>query len=136
MKHSPVKRYIALSFILIALAVLLGAFGAHFLEERITEDYMGTFDTASQYHFINALGMGVVLFILDKYIPIARCTRIFLLFLLGIILFSGSLYIISIADLVGLPQLKIMGAVAPIGGISLVAAWAYAGYLIITCQRV
>jgi len=108
-----------------ALAVILGAFGAHALKPRITPHYLDVFETASRYHFIHGLGMMATIFFLSDVVPIHTIGRIFLMFLVGIVLFSGSLYILSIADLIGLPQLKFMGAITPIGGVFFVLAWSY-----------
>lgn len=125
------KRYIGIGMILMALAVLIGAFGAHALKPRITPHYLDVFETGSRYHFIHGLGMILTLFVLDR-IDVSRDKQkmVFRLFIGGILLFSGSLYILSIAELIGLPQLKIMGAITPLGGLLFIAAWIYSATLL------
>lgn len=119
------KRYIATGFGLLALAVAIGAFGAHGLKGKITDHYLTVFETANRYHFIHGIGMALSIYILNQYATPKDLRRVFLLFFAGIILFSGSLYILSIADLIGQPGLKFMGAITPIGGLLFIAAWLY-----------
>ena len=123
------KKYIATGFILLALAVLLGAFGAHALKEQLSPHYLDVYETANKYHFIHSLGMVLAVYLVDRIANRGQVRLIFLFFLAGIILFSGSLYILSIADLLGRPGLKMMGAITPIGGVFFVTAWAYAAFI-------
>ena len=124
------KRYMAVAFILLGFAVLLGAFGSHYLKENISTHYLAVYKTANLYHFIHSLGWAFVIFILPthnrKILDIAS-----LLFFLGILLFSGSLYILSIADLINVPSLKIAGAITPFGGLCFVASWFYSAYILL-----
>lgn len=119
------KKYIATGFGLLALAVTIGAFGAHALKGKITDHYLTVFETANRYHFIHGLGMALAIYILHQHANPKELRRIFLLFFIGIILFSGSLYILSIADLIGQSGLKFMGAITPFGGLLFIAAWIY-----------
>ena len=73
--------------------------------------------------------MALAIYILDQYASPKVLRHIFLLFFIGIILFSGSLYILSIADLIGQPWLKFMGAITPIGGLLFIGAWVYSAVL-------
>ena len=125
------KRYIAIAFIILALAVLLGAFGAHFLKENISTHYLDVYQTANRYHFIHGLGLAIVIYVLSGIANSRQTVTVALFFIIGIILFSGSLYILSIAELIGIPQLKIMGAITPFGGVSFIMAWVYSAYLLI-----
>lgn len=94
------------------LAVLLGAFGAHALKNILTQNGTATiWETAVFYHFIHA----VMLFVLAQRKPLAAGP--WWCFLAGIVIFSGSLYLLAVT---GLPWL---GAITPIGGISLLAGW-------------
>ena len=100
-----------------ALAVLLGAFGAHALRERISEALLQTWGTAVEYHLYHALGLFVVAFVSSR-LPDSRLVRwAGWLMLAGIVLFSGSLYALSLTGR------SALGAVAPFGGVSFVAAW-------------
>jgi uncharacterized membrane protein YgdD (TMEM256/DUF423 family) len=94
------------------LAVVLGAFGAHGLKDLLTRN--GTaliWEKAVFYHFIHA----VMLFILAQRHTIARGP--WLSFLVGIVLFSGSLYVLALTNV------KLLGAVTPLGGISFIIGW-------------
>ena len=99
------------------LAVLLGAFGAHALSETLTPELMDTFETAVDYHFYHALGLVAVAFVGSQMQDSSRVRWAGWLMVLGIVLFSGSLYALC---LTGQPML---GAITPLGGVSFVAAW-------------
>lgn len=94
------------------LAVALGAFGAHGLEGILTRhDRAATWETAVFYHFIHA----VVLLVLAQRKPVRSGP--WWSFLLGILIFSGSLYLLALTNL------KWLGAITPIGGVSLLLGW-------------
>lgn len=100
------------------LAVALGAFGAHGLRARLTADLMETFQTAVQYHFYHSLALlGVA--VLTLHFPTAALPRASgYLFLAGIVLFSGSLYLLALTGV------RWLGAVTPLGGVGFLAGWA------------
>jgi len=94
-------------------AVALGAFGAHALKEVLERNgTLALWHTAVLYHLAHA----VVLLVLSAR-PGARCSAAFWCFVTGVVLFSGSLYLLS------LTHLKWLGAVTPLGGVSLLAGW-------------
>jgi uncharacterized membrane protein YgdD (TMEM256/DUF423 family) len=101
--------------------VAIGAFGAHGLEATLTANArLDTFNTATLYHLIHALAIAAAAWASSQW-P-GRYTRwAGWLFLLGIILFSGSLYLLSVFNL------RFMGAVAPVGGAAFLAGWACLG---------
>lgn len=109
-----------LAAVLMALAVGIGAFGAHGLQQLVDETAIATYKTGNFYHFIHGLGM---LFVVLLYsFKQTKAIRIaFYLFLVGIILFSGSLYLLAIRELIGLPG--IFGAITPIGGLFFIGGW-------------
>ena len=99
-------------------AVGLGAFGAHALKAKIAGDLMVVYQTAVQYHFWHALGLlAVGILLLQKPDSGALVAAAWLL-VAGLVLFCGSLYLLALTGIRGL------GAVAPIGGAALLAAWA------------
>lgn len=101
-----------------ALGVVLGAFGAHGLKNRLDEYSMSVYEKAVFYHFIHALGILLVaLLARTTAISIAAQARVGWLLLIGIILFSGSLYALAISGV------RILGAITPIGGIAFIAGW-------------
>ena len=95
--------------VLMATAIALGAFGSHSLKAYLSDYSMDIYNKASLYHFLNTLGL---LAIADKS---NISTKIILL--TGIVIFSGSLYLLAITDL------KFLGAITPVGGILLIAGW-------------
>ncbi|MGK6353034.1 DUF423 domain-containing protein [Parapedobacter sp. DT-150] len=115
------KRIIlAASFFGLA-AVVLGAFGAHGLEGKISDDQLKTWETAVDYQFYHT----VALLFLATFSR-AKNTYIkfsFVTFTLGILLFSGSLYLLSIRTLTGFGDPAVLGPVTPIGGICFILGW-------------
>ena len=109
-------RALATAGILLALAMALGAFGAHALKEQISPDRLHVYETAVMYHFFNALGLlGIGLTLRFVGTPAVRWAAV--LVLVGIVLFSGSLYALTF----GAP--RPFGIVTPFGGLALIAGW-------------
>lgn len=108
--------WIAIAALNLALAVLLGAFGAHGLKAHTTDVQLSWWHTATDYFFYHALGL-FALAILAKIIPLLPIKTSFILMQLGILFFCGSLYLMAL----GLP--RILGAITPIGGAFMIAAW-------------
>lgn len=98
------------------LAVGIGAFGAHMLKASISEDYMKVYETGVHYHMIHALGLILVAIIAGQWGESVRLRWSGRLLIAGIVLFSGSLYVLSITGI------KILGAVTPLGGVCLLPA--------------
>lgn len=102
-----------------ALGVMIGAFGAHAFKTILEQNQrVATFETAVKYHFFHALAMILLGILMDRY-PGKFLNLSMWAYLIGIVLFSGSLYILSLTG-----NTK-WGAIAPIGGISLVAGWVF-----------
>ncbi|NGF57685.1 DUF423 domain-containing protein [Parapedobacter sp. SGR-10] len=104
------------------LGVVLGAFGAHGLEGKISDYHLGTWKTANQYHFYHTFAL---LFISTFSRAKSQSIRVsFIAFTLGILLFSGSLYLLSVRDLIGLDSFTaILGPITPLGGLSFMVGW-------------
>jgi uncharacterized membrane protein YgdD (TMEM256/DUF423 family) len=104
------------------LAVILGAFGAHGLEGKISDYQLGTWKTANQYHFYHTFAL---LFISTFSRAKSQSIRVsFIAFKVGILLFSGSLYLLSLRDLIGLSGFtSILGPITPLGGLSFMVGW-------------
>jgi uncharacterized membrane protein YgdD (TMEM256/DUF423 family) len=102
--------------VLMFLAVVLGAFGAHALRGKISDHYLEVYKTGVLYHMIHALGLFAVAWVSTvTQDPKTGFAGFFML--AGIIVFSGSLYVLSITGM------KWLGAITPIGGISFLIAW-------------
>ena len=112
------KRIIILAGINGFLAVSIGAFAAHTLRDRLSPELLDTFQTGVQYHMYHALGLfGIGLLMLN--FPTSNLLRISAyLMIAGIVLFSGSLYLLSITGT------RWLGAITPLGGLCFLSAWA------------
>ncbi len=112
-----------------AMAVSLGALGAHFLKGKlstglITPDQLNGFDTAVKYQMYHVLAM-LALFLFSKHNPHKYFNWAFNSFLIGIVFFSGSLYFLCTRNLFGADWLKVLGPITPIGGLFYVAGWIF-----------
>ncbi|WP_371132772.1 DUF423 domain-containing protein [Methyloversatilis sp.] len=111
------RRLLTLASLAGALAVMTGAFGAHALKARLTPDLLVVWQTAVQYHFWHALALGLI-GVLTQFRPESRALRAAgWLMVLGLLLFSGSLYALALTGLRGL------GAVTPLGGLAFIGGW-------------
>ncbi|HRE88938.1 MAG TPA: DUF423 domain-containing protein [Myxococcota bacterium] len=113
-----------LGALLTGLAVAMGAFGAHGLKSRLTEQQLGWWHTAASYHLAHGLALlalGLFLRVAPPSRPRAITAALWLL-LLGFVLFSGSLYTMALTDL------RALGAVTPFGGTSWLIAWGLLGW--------
>jgi len=110
------KRFLIMACLLMATAVSLGAFGAHGLKKIITPDMLSVYQTGVQYQFYHALGLLGVAFIAHvnstKLVNMAGN-----LMFTGVMIFSGSLYLLVILNI------KWLGAITPIGGVLMVISW-------------
>ncbi|MGM0518565.1 MAG: DUF423 domain-containing protein [Campylobacterota bacterium] len=110
------KLLFAIASLYFALAIAIGAFGAHGLEKSVSANLLETYNTGVQYHFYNTLGLMFLAIILNfkesKKILVASW-----LVIVGMTIFSFSLYLLVILDK------PILGAVTPIGGVMLIIAW-------------
>jgi uncharacterized membrane protein YgdD (TMEM256/DUF423 family) len=116
------KTFVLLGAINAFLAVALGAFGAHGLEGKIPDRYFEIWKTGVQYQMFHALGLFVVGLMLGKFPNINLLTAAGWIMFIGIVLFSGSLYVLS------LTQIKPLGAITPFGGVAFLIAWVLIGY--------
>ena len=110
------KLFLSIGAISGALAVMLGAFGAHGLKDKLTTEMMAVYKTAVEYQFYHTLALLFVGVIALHY-PTKQLTASGWLFTAGILIFSGSLYALSISGI------KILGAITPIGGLCFIAGW-------------
>jgi uncharacterized membrane protein YgdD (TMEM256/DUF423 family) len=109
-------RTLGIAGILLALAMVLGAFGAHGLKAQLSPDQLQVYETGVMYHFFNALGLlGIGLTLRFVNTPAVRWAAV--LILIGIVLFSCSLYALTF----GAP--RPVGIVTPFGGLALIAGW-------------
>ena len=117
------KKYLAIAALFGALAVTLGAFGAHGLQ-KITADekILHGFNTAVQYQMYHSLALLFVAIAFEKF-PAGLLKWAASFFIIGIILFSGSLYFLTFLKTQNIPGANIAGPVTPLGGLSFIAGW-------------
>jgi uncharacterized membrane protein YgdD (TMEM256/DUF423 family) len=121
------KRFLILGGFSGAKAVALGALGAHYLKSQlstglVTESNLQTFETAVKYQMYHSILLVILALFTEKhndrlFVKSGHC------FLTGIILFSGSLYLLSLANLLGITYIKWLGPITPIGGLFLITGW-------------
>ncbi|THF83697.1 DUF423 domain-containing protein [Cohnella fermenti] len=112
-----VRKYAMTGAAIALLAVIFGAFGAHMLKETLSEDDLKTFETGVRYQMYHGLGILLVALLADRFGSGKSMLWAGRLLLLGVILFSGSLYGLSLTGL------AFFGPITPLGGVSLIAGW-------------
>jgi uncharacterized membrane protein YgdD (TMEM256/DUF423 family) len=110
------KTILMIAALLMALAVGIGAFGAHGLKSHLSEEMIQVYKTGVEYHFYHALGL-LLIGVLSLSISSGWLNWSAFMLTAGIILFSGSLYVMAITGI------KWLGAITPLGGLSFIAGW-------------
>ncbi|MBL7896373.1 MAG: DUF423 domain-containing protein [Bacteroidia bacterium] len=133
------KRKLLTIGILGALAVALGAMGAHFLKSKVqagimTSDQLDGFEKGVKYHMYHTIGM-LLLIILNKLEDNKYFMWAYAFFFWGIVMFSGSLYFLTTRNLMGMDWLKFLGPVTPIGGICFIIGWICLGLSLLKSDK-
>ncbi|MBU5672912.1 DUF423 domain-containing protein [Paenibacillus brevis] len=111
------QTLLVLGGIMMFLAVALGAFGAHALKDKLTPDRMKNYQTGIQYQIAHGLGLLLLGTVQGDTVNISQITVSGWLLTAGIVLFSGSLYVLSLTGI------RKLGAVTPLGGLCFLAGW-------------
>ena len=111
------KTFFLIASILGGLAVALGAFGAHALTGRVEARLLEVFETGVRYHFYHVLALVAVVVAIGRWPESNLPTIAGWLFIAGILIFSGSLYVMTFTGL------RWLGAITPIGGVAFIAGW-------------
>ena len=113
---------VGIGAILMLLAVLLGAFGAHALKTRLTPEMLAVYQTGVQYHLVHGLGLMLVGIMRNSEANSSAehsALKLAAIFMgVGVVLFSGSLYALAVTGM------SVLGAITPLGGLCFIAAWA------------
>lgn len=112
------KGFLRTAFLFAATAVMLGAFGAHGLKKIISDSSLQIFETGVRYQMYHAFGLMIAAIIFNTSVQ-KRVLLAGRLFTAGIIIFSGSLYFMSITG----DKFRFIGAITPIGGVCFIAGW-------------
>ena len=110
------RFFLALGSLMAFLAVALGAFAAHALKERLPPDMLNIFEVGVRYHMYHSLALLAVAWTSVQW-PQSNASTAGWFFLAGIVIFSGSLYILSVTGM------RWLGAITPIGGVAFLIGW-------------
>ena len=113
------RLFLVVGGVLGALGVILGAFGAHGLRERLTKDMLAVFEVGVRYHMYHAVAMLAVAASAGELWRSRWTARACWAWLFGIAIFSGSLYVLSATGI------KWIGAITPFGGVALIVGWVF-----------
>jgi len=111
------QLFIVLGSLLMMLAVAIGAFGAHALKSKVTPDKLKVYETGVQYHIAHALGLVGVGLLVGQFPEAGLIVTGGWFLTAGILLFSGSLYVLSVA------KARFLGPITPLGGLSFMIGW-------------
>ncbi|WP_334190265.1 DUF423 domain-containing protein [Noviherbaspirillum sp.] len=111
------RLFIATGALSAFIGVAAGAFGAHGLKTRVTPEMLNVFEIGVHYHLVHALALFAVAWMYTRW-PIPLVIASGFLFMAGTVLFSGSLYVLSMTGT------KWLGAITPVGGLAFLAGWA------------
>lgn len=111
------RLFFVLGALLSGLAVAIGAFGAHALRGQIAQNLLDNYETGVKYHFYHALGLFAVALLISRWpnsnLPVIAGW----LFVAGVVLFSGSLYLLALTGN------RWLGAITPFGGVAFIVGW-------------
>lgn len=110
------RTFFALGSLLALLGVAAGAFAAHALKRHLTAQQLDTWETGARYHVYQSLGLLAVAWAVTRW-PGSTTTAAGWLFVAGVILFSGSLYLLALTNV------RALGAITPLGGVCFVVGW-------------
>lgn len=121
------RRFFVVGALAAGIAVALGAFGAHGLKEAVTPQRLQTFETAVRYQMYHALAL---LFVgwLATVAPTRLLQWVGTLFIGGIFVFSGSLYVLVLTDT------SWLGAITPLGGVAFISGWGLLAYVLVKAK--
>lgn len=118
------KKLLSIASFMMALAIAIGAFGAHGLKSFVEPSLLKTYNTGVEYHFYNTLGLFALSFMVYLKPNTKKLVTAFYLVLIGMIIFSFSLYFLVVLNI------PVLGAITPIGGTLLIIAWLMAAIYI------
>lgn len=114
---------------MIMLAIILGAFGAHALKEVLTPERLASFETGVKYQMYHGLAFLIVGLLADRFTFSVK--SFFTVAFIGIVLFSGSIYLLAMQDVLGI-KMSFLGPITPLGGVLLITSW---GMLLVKTVR-
>ncbi|MEZ4854254.1 DUF423 domain-containing protein [Flavobacterium sp.] len=127
------KKITIVAALLGCIAIILGAFGAHKLKEMLLPEQLTSFEVGVRYQMYHALFL--LLIVNNTLLNIKEKTIIFYLTLVGVLFFSGSIYILSTASITGV-KTKFLGPITPVGGLFLISSWLFLLYAVIVKKSI
>jgi uncharacterized membrane protein YgdD (TMEM256/DUF423 family) len=126
LKKSSMKiNWLKIGAIMAMLGVMIGAFGAHALKATLAANGRAdTFETAVKYHFYHALGLLLIGILQIQFPDNKKITNAGLAMFVGLLVFSGSLYALCLTNL------TFLGAITPLGGVGMIAGWAWLAWAV------
>ncbi|MFZ5552773.1 MAG: DUF423 domain-containing protein [Bacteroidota bacterium] len=119
------KKLFVTGCVFALIAVILGALGAHALKEKLSPEQLSSFETGVRYQFYHALALIIVALHYERF-KWEYVTWAGRFFIYGICFFSGSIYLLSVKDILNIELLgKISGPITPFGGILMIAGWIF-----------
>lgn len=119
------KQIIIMGMVFMALGVVLGAFGAHGLKEKIAPNLLAAYQTGVEYHFYHALGLMLIGVVAFHFPAASGLNTGSWILVAGIVLFSGSLYVMALTGI------RWLGAITPIGGVAFIVGWLWLAWSLI-----
>jgi len=116
------RKLIVTGLICVIIAILLGAFGAHALKKVVSEEALKTFEVGVRYQLYASFGL--IIFGLNAKKITTNWNVFYILMLLGILFFSGSIYLLALNEFIPISK-KILGPLTPIGGTLQISSWVY-----------
>jgi uncharacterized membrane protein YgdD (TMEM256/DUF423 family) len=116
------QKIISLGALFAALATIIGAFGAHYLKSIFTPEQLLSFETGVRYQFYHAFAI-LICGILASHYDVKKLVRTAIIFAIGIVLFSGSIYALMLLKSQGVIGLKGIGILTPVGGLFFISGW-------------
>ncbi|MBK5212598.1 MAG: DUF423 domain-containing protein [Flavobacteriaceae bacterium] len=126
------KNMVATASFLAAITIAIGAFGAHGLKQIVDASALNTFETGVRYQMYHCLA--ILVLGLAPSIPIKIKKTVFWLFIIGILFFSGSIYLLSLNEILPFNSAKI-GFITPIGGLLFIIGWFWFAYKMLSLKK-
>lgn len=121
------KSLLKAGAIICGISVALGAFAAHGLKDSIRPELLAVFETGVKYQFYHGMGI-LLLYAMQRRLNEDLLKRVYYLFLVGTIIFSGSLYILATRELSFGEIIRPLGMITPLGGLSFIIGWTYLAF--------
>ena len=129
------RQILATAALLAAISVVAGAFGAHGLKEMVPAESVASFQTAARYLLIHSIALIGITALPRELLSPRRKKTLFVLVLIGTLLFSGSIFLLVFNKIWQIEGLRLLGPVTPIGGLLLIVSWLFLFWITISKRQ-